>query len=124
MTNETQILKKTKQENSNFGKTIKEIWRGTADKWVFIPYLYGVLGIYFIGIIITASQYPNFHIYSDYISYLGSPKHSPAFIVYNTCMMIAGILLIPFYPFMYSHMKITKPEGQRNKAKVWEILLR
>ena len=97
------------QNKSSFGTKLKSIWNGTIDKRTYGFYLLTIFIIYFFGIIFGAAVYAGgFSINNVYVSYLGSQQHDPTgYLVYNTTVLIAGILLIPHFIYLYKRLRPT-----------------
>src|SRR5208337_234754 len=97
------------QNQTSFGIKLRSIWNGTIDKRTYGFYLLTIFIIYFFGIIFGAAVYAGgFSINEVYVSYLGSQQHDPAgYLVYNSTVLIAGILLIPHFIYLYKRLRPT-----------------
>jgi hypothetical protein len=87
--------------------SLKSIWNGKSSKNLYLKYFFIAIGIYIAGIIIGISLYPGgFDFMTVYVSYLGGdPDNSVAGRnFYNTSVIIAGIMLVPHFIFMYRRL--------------------
>lgn len=77
-----------------------------APKRVYLRYFFAVLAIYAAGIVIGAALYPGgFSILTVYVSYLGGDPENPiGRYPYNATVLIAGILLIPHFIYLYRRL--------------------
>ncbi|MBD3353421.1 MAG: hypothetical protein GF364_18205 [Candidatus Lokiarchaeota archaeon] len=97
-----QQTRKLKCKKFNVFAYLKRIWTGTSSKKEYLVYFVIVLAIYFTGVILAASVYPEeFSMREVYISYLGGyPNNPDGYMIYNTCEFIAGFLLIPHFVYL------------------------
>jgi hypothetical protein len=91
---------------ASFASNLKDIWTGTASKRLYLEYFFTVLGIYIAGIVIAAALYPGgFNVFDVYTSYLGGATQNPVGkYFYNNAELMAGILLVPHFIFMYKRL--------------------
>jgi hypothetical protein len=90
-------------ERKSLWQILCNIWRGRCSKVEITVYFALVMGIYIIGIIISALVYPGgFSFLTVYTSYLGSNDENPiGYLWYNSCMFVTGLLLIPIFFYIY-----------------------
>lgn len=90
-----------------FKKNLKEIWRGEAEKSVFMKYFFVVFSIYLFAAIYAMLVYPGeFSFTGVYTSYLGgNEKNPPGYMVYNASELIVGSLLIPNFIYFYKNLR-------------------
>ncbi|MFX0098829.1 MAG: hypothetical protein ACFFCS_04550 [Candidatus Hodarchaeota archaeon] len=86
---------------------LKRVWTGTCNKLEFMIWLCIAFGVYVLGIIVGAAVYPGgFTMLEVYVSYLGGyPNNPDGYAFYNTCTLIAGILIAPEYLYLYRKLK-------------------
>jgi hypothetical protein len=91
----------------SFKQEIKAIWKGEAEKSIFLKYFFCVFSIYVLGAIYAMIMYPGgFSFTGAYTSYLGGNIKNPnGYLVYNTSEMITGILLVPNFLYLYKHLR-------------------
>ena len=82
-------------------------------------YFYAVFAWYFAVIGIVVLFYPDFHMATVYISYLGAPEHSPAYLVYNINVLIIGACIFPVYIFVSRALRkgLENPSQNGNESK-------
>ena len=86
--------------------SLKSIFNGKASKNLYLKYYFCALSVYVCGIIIGMALYPGgFSFMTVYVSYLGGSDENPiGKYPYNASVIIAGILLIPHFLFMYRRL--------------------
>jgi len=88
-------------------RTLGCIVRGTAPKKHHLNAMLLLSIIYFIGIVISISFYPNqaYSPLSNYISDMGSIAYNPvAWWVFNLTEVFLGILMIPHFLYLYRRL--------------------
>jgi hypothetical protein len=97
------------EKNNSILVHLKEIWNGTATKTEYGWHLLITYAVYFFGIIYGAAVYDGgFSMDNVYVSYLGSQEHDPTgFLVYDSTVLIAGIMLIPYFIYIYRCLRPT-----------------
>ncbi len=94
-------------EIASFKITLKAIWKGEAEKSVFLKYFFIVFSIYVIGAIYAMIVYPGGFSFTEvYTSYLGGNTKNPnGYLVYNAAEMITGVLIVPNFVYLYKHLR-------------------
>ncbi|HME51994.1 MAG TPA: hypothetical protein VKM55_07240 [Candidatus Lokiarchaeia archaeon] len=88
---------------TRLGHVLRAIWTGTASKAIMGMYLAISFGIYFAGMLIAAALYPGgYSMFTVYVSFLGGPgENTTGYLVYDICQFITGVLLVPFFFYLY-----------------------
>lgn len=86
-------------QHKSLWHTLRNIWKGYCSKVECLTYFAIVMGIYLIGMLISALVYPGgFSFFTVYTSYLGSnDENPPGYLWYNSGMFITGLLMIPIF---------------------------
>ncbi|HME53732.1 MAG TPA: hypothetical protein VKM55_16005 [Candidatus Lokiarchaeia archaeon] len=90
----------------SLGSALKEIWTGKASKSTHARYFLVALIIYIVGIVAGMALFPGgFDFMTVYVSYLGGDPNNPiGRFPYNATVLIAGILLIPHFIYLYRRL--------------------